>query len=187
MFGRFTIVARIFGRPLKTMFEWKKLDIFSGKNRACLPFPKESELLIKPLLKKQLFHTFPRHWGHERVDFTLVGLFSGVHNCSNFFRADPGSQGEERNTFYIFLFSFTLSYSSSSPSSSLLFLFLFLFLFPCLSVSPSLSFPFPFSFYTLNKKLKVEKGNAINMLNRAEPHSLQGTTSTTNIISSSKK
>ena len=54
------------------MFEWKN-DIFSGKNRACRSvFPQISKAL-----------------GHERVQFTLVGLFSGFTIAANFSRADP--------------------------------------------------------------------------------------------------
>ena len=46
MFGRFTIVARNLGRPVfvgKKCLNEKKMT-FSGKNRACLPFPKKNQI-----------------------------------------------------------------------------------------------------------------------------------------------
>jgi hypothetical protein len=38
--------------------------------------------------------------GHERVQFTLVGLFSGFKIAANFSRADPGAKRRKKNLSY---------------------------------------------------------------------------------------
>ena len=46
---------------VQNMFVSKNLNALSGKN--CLsPCPKGIRPLIKPLIKEQFFHKFPRHW-----------------------------------------------------------------------------------------------------------------------------
>ena len=90
MFGRFTIVARNFWEAIvfiqKNVLCKQTPSIFSKKN-AFLPVPKESDRLYKPLLKNS-FSTNFQCTGHERVQFTLVGLFSGFTIAANFSRAD---------------------------------------------------------------------------------------------------
>ena len=60
-------------------------------------FPKRIRPLIKPLLKT-VFPQISKALGHERVQFTLVGLFSGFTIAANFSRADPGAK--RRKAFY---------------------------------------------------------------------------------------
>ena len=94
MFGRFTILARILGRPIvppKKNWCKEKMYTFSGKNIACLPVPKESDSLLNPCSKNS-FTTKFHALGHERVQFTNVSLPSGFTIAANFFRADPGAQ-----------------------------------------------------------------------------------------------
>jgi hypothetical protein len=67
------------------------MNIFPEKNIACLPVPKESDRLLKPYLRT-VFPQISKALGHERVQFTLVGLFSGFTVAANFSRADPGAK-----------------------------------------------------------------------------------------------
>ena len=67
----------------KNMFEWNTLNIFSAKNCACLPFPKESNCSLNPYLKT-VFRQSSKALGHERVRFTLLGLFSGFRIAAFF-------------------------------------------------------------------------------------------------------
>ena len=101
MFGRFTILARILGRPIvppKKNWCKEKMYTFSGKNIACLPVPKESDSLLNPCSKNS-FTTKFHALGHERVQFTNVSLPSGFTIAANFFRADPGAQEERKTCF----------------------------------------------------------------------------------------
>ena len=76
-----------------TCFFWTKskwlsetnIDSFSGKSRACLPFPNESERLFINPYSRTVFPQIPKALGHERVQFTLVGLFSGFRIAASFF------------------------------------------------------------------------------------------------------
>ena len=77
-------------------------------------FPKRIRPLIKPLLKNS-FPQLSKALGHERVQFTLVGLFSGSQLQQTFpeLILEPK---EERKTFYksnlFFLFLFLLLHGS---------------------------------------------------------------------------
>ena len=87
------LVARFAINFGHTCFFWTKskwlsetnIDIFSGKSRACLPFPNESERLFINPYSRTVFPQIPKALGHERVQFTLVGLFSGFRIAANFF------------------------------------------------------------------------------------------------------
>ena len=116
---------------------------------------------------------------HERVQFTLVGLFPGFTFAENFPELIPETRREERKAFSkgnCQVQSASLS-QTNQISFSFPFSFSFLFLFPfrflvlfllSLSLSLSLSlFPFLFLFffllllytfsnYTFSEKLKVE-------------------------------
>jgi hypothetical protein len=69
--------------------------LFSGKNRACLLFPKKNRSLIK--LVRTVFPQLSKALGHERVQFTLVGLISGIKIEAFFSRADPGAKRRKKN------------------------------------------------------------------------------------------
>ena len=78
---------------------------------------------------------------HERVQFTLVGLFPGFTISAHFSRADPGAKRRKKQLLqqqHVFSLSFSL-YVFLSVSFSLCF---FLFLIN----DHSLSFPLPLSF-----------------------------------------
>ena len=82
------------------------INIFFWKNIACLP-PKRIRPLIKPLFKnirplikpllKNSFSHISKALGHERVQFTLVGLFSSFTIAANFSRADPGAKRRKKS------------------------------------------------------------------------------------------
>ena len=92
LFGRFTIVARNLGRPF-----------FVKKNMCkqiwtCV-FWKNTVLLVSLFSIEQFLHKFhqiSKALGHERVQFTLVGLFSGFTIAANFSRADPGAKRRKK-------------------------------------------------------------------------------------------
>ena len=65
-------------------------------NSKSKPFPKESDRLRNPW--KTVFPQISKALGHERVQFTLVGLFAGFTIAANFSRADPGAK--RRKAFY---------------------------------------------------------------------------------------
>ena len=67
------------------------MNMFFCKNLAFLPVPKESDRAYS-LIKEHFFPQISRALGHERVQFTLVGLFSGFTIAANFSRADPGAK-----------------------------------------------------------------------------------------------
>ena len=160
MFGRFTILARILGRPIvppKKNWCKEKMYTFSGKNIACLPVPKESDSLLNPCSKNS-FTTKFHALGHERVQFTNVSLPSGFTIAANFFQSWSWSPREERNTWFKSNWKVqsqslsqktqiaysTLTKATDSFSFFFLFLFLFSFLFLFLSLFLSLSVPLPF-------------------------------------------
>ena len=91
-------------------------------------FPKRFRPLIKPLLKNS-FSTISKALGHERAQFTLVGVFSGLTIAANVSRADPGANGRKKCLINVLLFIFLFLFLPLSLSLSL-FLFLFLLLLP---------------------------------------------------------
>ena len=109
-------------------------------------FPKRIRSLINPLLKTY-FPQISKALGHERVQFTVVGLFSGLTIAAIFSRVDPGARRRKKRPFSKATFSFSVFVSVSISLS------LFLFL----SFPFSFSFSFSFSYYTFSQKLKVEK------------------------------
>ena len=78
----------------------KKKCVFSGKKKclSAVPKKKKKQKLIKPLLKNS-FPQISKALGHERVQFTLVGLFSGFTIAANFSRADPGAKRRKKTLF----------------------------------------------------------------------------------------
>ena len=71
----------------KTCLSQTNLDIFSAKNRACLPFPTESDRLLNPY-QRTVFPQISKALGHERAQFTLYSRFVlRVHNCSKRFQS----------------------------------------------------------------------------------------------------
>ena len=95
--------------------------------------PERIRPLIKPLyISKTVFSHISKALGHERVQFTLVGLISGFTIAANFFRADPGTKRRKKSLL------------QKHPFLSLLFLFLFLFL--SLSLFVPLNLPLPLLF-----------------------------------------
>jgi len=77
------------------MFESKKTFFL---NRACLPFPKESDRLLDPY-ERTVFPQISKTLGHETAQFSLVGLFSGFTIAANFSRADPGAKRRKVGLF----------------------------------------------------------------------------------------
>ena len=55
------------------------------------PFPRESDRLLNPY-KRTVLPQISKALGHERVQFTLVGLFSRFTSAANFSRAYPGAK-----------------------------------------------------------------------------------------------
>ena len=68
----------------------KSEHVFSEKNTVLLV----SLFSIEQFLHK--FHQISKALGHERVQFTLVGLFSGFTIAANFSRADPGAKRRKK-------------------------------------------------------------------------------------------
>ena len=101
------------------------------KNLVMSACPKRIRSLIKPWLTNN-FSTKSKALEHERAQFALVGLFSGLGITLNFSGGDPGAKKQPKKKEKPFC------------KSNLLFLFLFLFLFPSLSLFLS------FFFYTFN-------------------------------------
>ena len=128
----------------------KKSDHFvSEKKLACLPVPNESGRLLNPYSRAVVPQISKAlgPLGHERVQFTLVGLFSRFTIiAASFSRADPGTKRRKKS-----LLQKQLKSSKPKPfqkeSGRLLNVFLFIFLFPVLflslSLSRSLSVPLP--------------------------------------------
>ena len=78
---------------------------------------------------------------HERVQFTLVGLFPGFTISAHFSRADPGAKRRKKQLLqqqHVFSLSFSLYFFLSVSFSLCFFLFLI--------NDHSLSFPLPLSF-----------------------------------------
>ena len=94
--ARFAIVARKPGGQfaLSKKCLCKRIWTFFSEKNAFLPVPKESDRLLNPykIIKEQFFPQISKALGHERVQFTLVGLFSGFTIAANFPRADPGAK-----------------------------------------------------------------------------------------------
>ena len=67
----------------------KQSELFFLKKYSLSPCPKRIRPLIKPFLIKEQISKAP---GHERVQFTLVGLFSGFTIAAIFSTADPGAK-----------------------------------------------------------------------------------------------
>ena len=120
------------------MWTNKKLNTFSEKKHRliCPPFlkdPNPYERTAFPQMSKAL--------DHERVQFTLVGLFPGFTISAHFSRADPGAKRRKQNLLqqqHVFSLSFSLYFFLSVSCS--LFLFFFLINYH------SLSLPLPLSF-----------------------------------------
>ena len=120
----------------------KKSDHFvSEKKLACLPVPNESGRLLNPYSRAVVPQISKAlgPLGHERVQFTLVGLFSRFTIiAASFSRADPGTKRRKKS-----LLQKQLKSSKPKPfqkeSGRLLNVFLFIFLFPVLFLSLSLS------------------------------------------------
>ena len=115
----------------------KKLNTFSEKHRLiCPPFlkdPNPYERTAFPQMSKAL--------DHERVQFTLVGLFPGFTISAHFSRADPGAKRRKQNLLqqqHVFSLSFSLYFFLCVSCS--LFFFFFLINYH------SLSLPLPLSF-----------------------------------------
>ena len=158
LFSGFTIAA-IFSRADPVAKRRKKSllqkQLPSSKPK---PFPKESGRSLNPYWRR-VFPHISKALGHERVQFTLVGMSSGFTIAANFSRADPVAKRKQKNllqkqpvislSFSLSLFfPFSLSFSSSSPSSSSSS--------SSFSSSLSLSLPFlsfPFSFLSLSLSL----------------------------------
>ena len=128
LFSGFTIAA-IFSRADPVAKRRKKSllqkQLPSSKPK---PFPKESGRSLNPYWRR-VFPHISKALGHERVQFTLVGMSSGFTIAANFSRADPVAKRKQKNllqkqpvislSFSLsFFFPFSLSFSSSSPSSS---------------------------------------------------------------------
>ena len=102
------------------------------------------------LVKKTVFPQISKALGHEKAQFTLVGLSSGFTVAANFSGADPGAKRRKKRLLqkqpvFLFLFSFLF-----------LFLFVFLFLFRFLSLSLSLV-PFLFFFLCLLSQVSLRE------------------------------
>ena len=63
------------------------------------PFPKESDRLSNPC-SRTVSPQISKALGHERVQFTLVGLRSGFTIAANFSRADPGFKRRKVGLFH---------------------------------------------------------------------------------------
>ena len=87
--GAFFCQKKVCGKNLNTFF--------SEKNLASLHVPKESDRLLNPYWRT-VFPQISKALGHERVQFTLVGLFARFTIAANFSRADPGAK--RRKAFY---------------------------------------------------------------------------------------
>ena len=147
LFSGFTIAA-IFSRADPVAKRRKKSllqkQLPSSKPK---PFPKESGRSLNPYWRR-VFPHISKALGHERVQFTLVGMSSGFTIAANFSRADPVAKRKQKNLLQkqpVISLSFSLSLFFSFLFVFLFlfpFLFLFLFLFFFLFLSLSL---FPFS------------------------------------------
>ena len=116
MFGRFTIVAKKIGRPcfLSKKCACQKIVFFFLKKYCLFHFvslSQKKQTAYKTLIKEQFFPQISEALGHERVQFTLVGLFSGLTIAAKFSRADPGAKRRKK---YFTCFFFQSSSSSSS-------------------------------------------------------------------------
>ena len=67
------------------MIEWNKNWHFFWKKSCLSAFPNESERLFISPYSRTVFPQIPKALGHERVQFTLVGLFSGFRIAASFF------------------------------------------------------------------------------------------------------
>ena len=95
MFGRFTIVARILGRPF---FSSKKNCVNLNLKTCLSPCPKRIRPLIKPLVKNR-FSTNFRGTGPWEGPVHFTGFVPRVHNCSKLFQSWSWSQGKKEHTF----------------------------------------------------------------------------------------
>jgi len=99
---RVTIVARNLGGAILLVQKngcVKKSEHFFWKHIAFPPVPKESDRLLNPYWRT-VFPQISKALGHERVQFTLVGLFSGFTIAANFSRADPGDKRRKVGLFH---------------------------------------------------------------------------------------
>ena len=95
MFGRFTIVAKILGRPF---FSSKKKCVNLNLKTCLSPCPKRIRPLIKPLVKNRFSTNFQGTGPWEGpVHFTR--FVPRVHNCSRLFQNWSWSQEKKENTF----------------------------------------------------------------------------------------
>ena len=93
-FSRFVLSVHNCGKLFQS-WSWsqEKKGLFHNQlpNSKSKPFPKESDRLLNPYWRT-VFPQISKALGHERVQFTLVGLFSGFTIAANFSRADPGAK-----------------------------------------------------------------------------------------------
>ena len=115
----------------------------------CWSPPKRIIPLIKTIIKEQSFRIFPNTLGHERVHFTLEGLFSRFTRAANFSKADPGSKRRKKMKETPFTKAMEKFQGPEEVLLPPLSLSLFFFL--------SFPFWFSFSYYDLNKTIRVEK------------------------------
>ena len=107
------------------MFAWNSFK--HSLEKSCMSAcPKRIRSLIKPWLTNNFF-TKSKALAHERAQFALVGLFSGLGITLNFSGSDPGAQKQPKKKekpFTKATFSFSFFSSSSSPLSLFLSFFL---------------------------------------------------------------
>jgi hypothetical protein len=96
LFSRFTIAANFCRADPGAKRRKKHILQKQLKSSKSKPFPPESGRLLNPYQKK-VFPQISKALGRERVQLTLVGLFSGFTIAANFSRADPGAKRRKKN------------------------------------------------------------------------------------------
>ena len=95
LFSGVTIAANFFRAD--PGFKRRKVGLFHKQlpHSKSKPFPRESDRLLNPYWRTVL-PQISKALGHERVQFTLVGLCPGVTIAANFSRADPGAKRRKK-------------------------------------------------------------------------------------------